>query len=88
MFDLSALLSLSLYERIDPNRSMEDNSIKMLWFTGGSFGGRMPLKNEGPTRVGPSALSLRLADEERIQGEAYAEYSGIASTVNPRFRGA
>ena len=26
-------------------RSMEDNSIKILWFTGGSFGGRMPLKN-------------------------------------------
>lgn len=84
MFDLSALLSLSLYERIDPNRSMEDNSIKMLWFTGGSFGGRMPLKHESPTMESGlrSSQSIRPSMAKKGLSYSYARYSTTRPNCN------
>ena len=86
-------LSLSLMGRIDPNRSMEDNSIEVLCLRcARSVVGCPCLKTRKP-RHGAWAfavsdtlpqLSHLSSGEERIKEAYYAGYSGCSTPCNPR----
>ena len=89
VFDLSALCPSPFWEgsiQTGLTFAMEDNSIKILWFTGGSFGGRMPLKTRKPDNgVGPSRLNRFVSPTKERTEASSCTVSHNTPIVQPTF---